>query len=55
MNESERLNRLTSILRLIFDDLEFPQLYWRYVTDYLKDNQDRVLSLYDKIEREVRK
>ncbi len=48
MNESEKLNRVTRILRTICKELDWMQ-FWPQVSAFVMEHQNRFLRLYDSI------
>ena len=52
MNESERLNRVTRILRTVCEELDFMQ-FWPQVSAFVMEHQSRFLRLYDSIKEIV--
>ncbi len=51
MKESEKLNRVTRILKTVCEELEFMQ-WWPQVSAFVMEHQSRFLRLYDNI-REI--
>jgi len=53
MNETEKLNRVTRILRTICEAMNWMQ-FWPQVSAFVMEHQDRLLKLYDSIQEIMR-